>query len=206
MASIGFSDASRGRELRPVLQTGQGCGDGPAEALHIETGATPYGSLLDEFSQFDLLGMARDARNLRPTVERGLSQPFFGEDQPMPSPDLADAGQLPGDFVQQGQMGFSEVEHGREQSANRKDSAVGITKQPDHETPIHQARQRQCAAAAAAFDATAHFRPSPRGRGQSRQRTPPHSKVHAHTVSAPVTKTVLPLRACLNGVVSISGS
>jgi len=126
-------------ELRPVLQTGQGCGDGPAEALHIETGAAPSGSLLDEFSQFDLLGMARDARNLRPTVERGLSQPFPGEDQPMPSPDLADAGQLPGDFVQQGRMGFSEVEHGREQSAKRKDSAVGITKQPDHETPNHEA-------------------------------------------------------------------
>ena len=63
---------ARQRELGPVLQTGQGCGNSPAEALHIESGAAASGSLLDEFSQFDLLGMARDARNLRPTVDRGL--------------------------------------------------------------------------------------------------------------------------------------
>ena len=56
----------------------------------------------------------------------------------MPSPDLADGGQLPGDFVQQGPVGLSEVEHGCVQSANRKDSAVGITKQPDDETPNHE--------------------------------------------------------------------
>ena len=54
----------------------------------------------------------------------------------MPSPHLADAGQLPGDFVQQGRVGLSEVEHGCVQSANTKDSAVWITKQPDHEIPI----------------------------------------------------------------------
>ena len=129
-------------ELGPVLQTGQGCGNGPAEALHIESGASSSGSLFDELLQFDLLRMAGDARNLRPTVERGLPQSFPGEDQPMPSPDLADAGQLPGDFVQQGRMGFSEVEHGREQSAGTKDSAVWTTKQPDHEPPILKLSQR----------------------------------------------------------------
>ena len=66
----------------------------------------------------------------------------------MPGPDLADAGQLPGDFVQQGRVGLSEVEHGCVQSAISKDSAVGITKQPDHETLVMKPRQQQCAAEA----------------------------------------------------------
>jgi hypothetical protein len=78
----------------------------------------------------------------------------------MPSSDLADAGQLPGDFVQKGRVGLSEVEHGCVESADTKDSAVRITKQPDHEPLILKPRQRPCAAAAY-FEATGNPRPSP---------------------------------------------
>jgi hypothetical protein len=105
----------------------------------------------------------------------------------MPSPDLADAGQLPGDFVQQGRVGLSEVEHGCVRSAGTKDSEVWTTKQPDHEPPILKLSRRQCAAAAA-FQAKARSHPLPRRRGQSWQRTPLFSKVHVPRVSAPCDK------------------
>ena len=122
----------------------------------------------------------------------------------MPSPDLADTGQLPGDFVQQGRVGISEVEHGCVQSANTKDSGVWITKQPDHEILITRSLLQSLASGRAQQErllrlrATLALRRGERaGVGNKHVCIPKFISTRYLTVG---TKTVLPLR----GVVSIS--